>query len=179
MSPFSPPASLRLWVSMALSPYQVPAFPLPLQGSLWVGLGRGTQNHVCAVSSWPCLLPPPPGEIATSGSRADTSQVSLRLPYKAGAGCSVPGLLRCHLQMLIGSPGGGWGWKRPGWDPVEFLPESWFHPSGPLVLSHHFARPQPQFLPLPREGVVGAPVLRRWGRNPVPPRTRRGWWWGA
>lgn len=80
-------------------PFQV---PLPPPGWLWVGLGCRTQNRVCVAGS---SLSLPPG----ATSPGSTGQVSLRLPYKAGAGRSLVGLVLCRLWMLTGGCGGGWG----------------------------------------------------------------------
>lgn len=76
---------------------QVPALPLPLPGWLWVGLAAGPRTmsaRRAPGSSSPGSHPP-----------GSTGQVSPRLPYKAGAGCSLLGLVLCCLWMLIGGVG--------------------------------------------------------------------------
>ena len=94
--------SLGLWVGVALPPLPGPcSAPRPCLG----GSGWGWAPGPRPTSAWRA-----PGS-ASPGSHppGSTSQVSPRLPYKAGTGRSLVGLVLCRLWMLTGGCGRGRG----------------------------------------------------------------------
>lgn len=145
---------------------QLPALPLPLLGWLRVGLACRTQPRVCVASCWLCLplgATPPPAPRPT--------------PAKFPRGSLIRWALAAHLWVWFFAVSGGSleatgeagvtrrheEWGTPDWRPAGFSSMSRFHPTSRLVLSYHFAHPQPQFLDLSKEGGAWPAGRRRWG----------------